>query len=135
MPATTAGALKVVIESLGLGLAAYRDRPSENTKPPYIVIHEAIIITPRGLGDDGDDDAVIEQIQIDLWEAWRNANGSSAENPARARSVELGLKAAELVDLPYRVHGVVGVSRTRRAPDERENLVRNIYTVEVRRDQ
>ena len=48
MAATIAGALKAHIESLGLGLAAYRDEAPEGATLPYCVITEAVATDPDG---------------------------------------------------------------------------------------
>lgn len=136
MAATISGALKLHIESLGLGLVAYRDTAPTDAPDRYCVITEGIAIVPALLGDNGEDDAVVETVQVDLYEPWRNPDDARemAENYETQRALEQGLRAFQPTDLPMRVHGVRGVSRTRQLQTA-DNLVRNIYTVEVRRDQ
>lgn len=134
MSATTAGALKAYIESLGFpGLSAYRDRVPEKAGWPRVVIYEGIAIVPEHLGDNGDSDAVTETVQIDLFERWKS-NGQMVESYDLASDLEKALYQADLPDAPKRVHGLSGVSRLRQL-DHETNVVRNVITVEIRRDQ
>lgn len=134
MAATISGALKAYIEGLALGLSAFRDRAGKDASEPYVVIQEGISIVPKHLGDNGVNDAVVEQVQVDLWEHWRNTDHTLAESYTLARQLEIALRSPILTGLPFHVHGVIGLSRTRQV-DQEAGLVRNIYTVEIRRDQ
>lgn len=134
MAATISGSFKAYIEGLGLGVAVYRDVAPLDAVLPYVVVTESVSIVPVRLGDNGRDDAVVETVQLDLYEQWRDANHQLIESYTRARQLEQALRSPSLNDLPMRVHGVAGLSRTRQL-DREGGLVRNIITVDVRRDQ
>jgi len=132
---TTATAIKQVIESGGLGLAAYRDGAPEDASLPYVVVTDSISVTPELGGDAAESDTEREQVQVDLWETYidRAANPPSlAEIPSRADDLVRLLHGHALDQAPRKSYGMRVVGRTRHR-DVEANTVRNIITVMIRR--
>lgn len=141
MAATTAGALKAYIESLGLSLSAYRDEVPEEKSPPYVRIHEAISITPRQSGDFSDHTAqqhATEEAQLDLFQQARDLSQPTrpvTENYGLADTLVAKLHGARLPVAPKHVYGVRVLNATRfpNAPDDDDNVVRHLITVALDR--
>lgn len=133
MAATASGSIKAHIESLGLGLSAYRDEAPSKASLPYVTITEGITTVPVRLGDNGREDAVRELVQIDLWEAWRTSDNRIAESYSLARNLAAGLRSWQPTDLPYRVHSIY-LQQQVRTLDREKNEVRNLFQVEIQRD-
>ena len=133
MAATTGNAIKALIESLGLGLAAYRDGAPDNQLSPYVTILDGLAVTPDDHADGGTGGTCTETVQVDLWEDWQDADGNVVESPVLAPSVVRGLHGAKLDSSPNRVHGVVVVSK-RRLLEPDTNTVHTAITANVRRD-
>lgn len=110
--ATTAGALKALIEGGGLSLSAYRDVAPQGQNLPYVVIHEEIANVP-GLAEDGVPDVTAETVQIDLWQMWRKADRTMNENYSLARSLIALLAGAALPTSPTRAYYVKVVDSQR----------------------
>lgn len=136
MAATSAGALKAHIESLGLGLPAYRDRAPQDAALPYAVIREAVTATVRRHGDFGDINAsraVTEEVQIDLWQQARDPESNAVtESYTLPSAVFRNLHGARLPAAPTHVHGVKVLGMTR-FPDPDARLVRHLITVQLDR--
>lgn len=91
---TSAGALKHLIENLGLTIVAYRDAPPADKKAlPYVTIHEGISNVPDG-SPDNELGNVRELLQVDLWQT----PDQERSNPgaARARNLTKGLHGARV---------------------------------------
>jgi hypothetical protein len=135
MAASTAGALKVLIEGAGLGLSAYRHRAPEGQAYPHVVIHEAISITPEPAFSQFDDsqDHVNELVQIDLWQRWKNADGTLAESYSLADTLARTLRGSTLTAAPFHVSGLRLINGPIRDVEVEENLIHDSYTLEVHR--
>ena len=151
MAATTAGALKATIESLGLGLSAYRDgaptravttngqtRLEVAVPYPHVVVQEGVGLTPVRHGDTDDPDGhrgLTELVQLDLLEHARDATGAKVESTTLAGDLLDALQACtrELQrHAPWRVYGCRVQSALRSGPTD--NIVRTTITVAVDRD-
>src|SRR5437660_11211431 len=96
MAATTSGALKARIESLGLGLAAYRDQAPAGTVRPYVTITEEVTLVADA-SEDGHADTVVETTQVDLWQDWHNlTTGAVAESYTLAAALRRGIDGSRL---------------------------------------
>ena len=132
MSASTSGALKALIEAAGLGLSAYRDRPSDEHALPYVTIHEEIVLVPdAGANDDSSGATGKETAQVDLWQAWRDPNtGALVESYTLPRALNAALKGAQLPTAPDLVYGVKVRSRLRLLERD-DNVVHHAYTLEI----
>lgn len=133
MAVNLSNALKEHIESLGLGIAAYKDVAPDTEQNPFATITEGISDTPDGFGDGGVGETGTEQVQVDVWEDWQDEDGNVVESPTLARSVARGTHGAKLAMAPGRVYGVSVVSR-RRLLEPDTNTVHTAITANVRRD-
>ena len=138
MALTTAGALKTLIESFELSVAAYRDRAPKEATLPYVTVDEALSIVPEAHGDVADASAhhgVSEDVTVHLWEHWRDARGRSAEDVVLQRELRRKLNTAQPFEYAdgVRVYGTRVVSSARLVEDE-ENIVHTALTVRLRRD-
>lgn len=146
MSATTAGAVKARIESLGLSVTGYRDGAPTNdadeiTAPyPHFVVHDGIAIDLDRHGDTADPaahDGVTELVQVDVYQHARRLIGGSqstnVESYTLAEAIMLGLsKATSMTIRGNRVYGVLA-TRARRWPIK-DNVVRHTIDVTIRRD-
>lgn len=133
MSATVGNALKALLETSGLGLAAYRDAAPEDEPSPFITITDGLSVTPDDFGDGGNGGTCTETVQVDLWETWKDEDGEVVESPHLAPSVIRALHGAKLVTSPSRAHGVVVVSK-RRLLEPDTNTVHTAITANIRRD-
>lgn len=138
MAATTSGAIKAHIESLGLGVPVFRDGPRPGQALPYIVVSEGLDITPAAAqGDYGDparERVVAEMVQVDVVQAARTPAAGRAPNAEQyglAERVYAALDGARLPQHPAPVSGVV-VREMRRLPI-RDNVLRHAITAHVYR--
>ncbi|MDX3074620.1 hypothetical protein [Streptomyces sp. MI02-7b] len=140
MAATTGGAIKAYLESLGSGVPVFRDGPRQDQAPPFAVVTEAesIGLTPTGNGDYGDPNATLQITEIatvDLVETARIKTGAatarSAERYGLAESFAHALNHATLPAHPARVTAV-RVTGMQRFPIV-DNRVRSSITVEIKR--
>lgn len=113
MAANISNAIKSLIEGSGLGVACYRDAAPANEELPYVTISEGITATTEGRADGGAASSTQEVIQVDLWEAWKDAEGEIVESPVLGRDVVKVLHGAQLPTAPMRAHGVTVISRRR----------------------
>lgn len=127
MAATTAGALKAKLESLGLGISAYRDQPPPGQALPYVVIGESISLIPDPL-EDGQLTTGTEQVQVDLYEQL------GLENYALAAGIEAGLHGQRLALVGAKLVYVVLVRNRTRTVDLQLAWVRHIIDVDVLRE-
>lgn len=135
MSASTAGALKALLEGASLGVAIYRDRAPEAAALPFITISEAISVVPDRAFNQFDDPEghVVEEAQLDVWQTWRNSTtGTMVENYTLPDRVVKAAKGAALPTAPTAVAGLRVLGRVRRF-EEDANLVHDIVTVELRR--
>lgn len=140
MAQTCGGALKVLIESLGLGLTANRDRPSQGATRPYVTIEEEIALVPDPL-EDGGPGTAIETVQVDLWQDYRDlvptsiTYGNLKENYALAPALKRGLHGARLQSIGTspndRVVYMVLVRHSVRLLEEADNAIHHAITLEV----
>lgn len=136
MAATTSGAIKAHLESLGLGVPVFRDGPRPGQRLPYIVVTEAVSIAPSttAAGDFADPDAgvvVSEQAQVDVVQEGRTATGANAERYDLPPRVWRALHGAQLVAAPTHVYGCRVLTMTRQPIAD--NVVRHILTVQLDR--
>jgi hypothetical protein len=147
MAATTAGAVKALVESLGLSVTAYRDgAPTDadgnvDAPFPHVVIQEGMAYDQDQAGDFGDPAAiqqVTELVQVDLFQLARKLVGGvpgsvNAEDYLLPGKLRAGLHGARLAPIGLqRVAGVI-VQGGRRWPIA-DNIVRHTIDVLVRRE-
>lgn len=142
-PASSAGALKVIIEQGGLRVAAHRDRLPRNTPLPVVTIDEDITSTPERHGDSSNPDGhhgESELLNVHLWQPLLNRNRAAGERYDLARALTHLLRTAQPFlygpdDAPVRVYGLRIDGRARiiegTAPNE---VVHHVLTVTMRRD-
>lgn len=135
MSATTAGAIKAVVEAAGLRLAVYRGRAPEGTPLPYVTVQEGIgraVLESGDVGDPGADLDVRELAQVDLWQARLGTDGGRTEDYALPNSLVRALHGASLPNAPGRVYRTRVVDFVRLSPGPGvtdDNLVRDTLTV------
>lgn len=135
MAANTSNALKVLIESGGLGLAAYRDAAGldeEDGTRAYVVITEGIAVIPDGRSDGGEGETCTEEVQVSLFEPWKDDDGNVVESPTLIHQLVALLHGAQLLAAPQRVYGVSVVNR-RRLLEPSRSIVHHPITVNVHR--
>lgn len=147
MAATTAGAVKAYVESLGLSIAAYRDGAPTNDDGtvaapyPHLVIQEGIGYSPDRSGDFGDQAAVrtvTELVQCDLYQLARTL---TAATPGSANAENYTLHGALVKRLHGARLGAIGLQHVdgcrvvggRRWPIA-DNVVRHTIDLEIRRE-
>ena len=133
MPASLAGVLKAHLETLGLGVAVHRDRAPEDTEYPYITVREGISKTPERAFPAHDDPEkhISELVQVDVWQAKKNAAGR-VENLELGDRVVAALHGVVLTDAPFPISDVTLVGSVR-VPDPDANVVHEAITVRVKR--
>lgn len=145
MAMTSSGALKALIESAGLGLAAYRDAVPDARKNdlPYVTIDELVSVVPERHGDKQDPDGhhgETETVTVHLWERWRGDDGKAAENYSLPRELSKLLRSSPPFTYGSTAQGgavrIYGVSITARARiiEEDSNIVHTTWTLALRRD-
>lgn len=135
MSATTAGALKALLEAAGLGVSVHRDAAPDGAVMPYITVSEGLATTPLQHGDVGDaaaDTAVAELAQVDVWQAWRTPEKANAESYTLVPAVVKALHGAKLPTAPTVVHGMT-VDSSVRLLERDSNTVHQAITVRIRR--
>lgn len=147
MSATTAGAMKAHLERAGLGLAWFRDRAPQDQALPFGVIQEGISRTSDRDGDHTDPAArhgVREQVQVAVYDLWRDGTGKAAERYDLPDALHRALHGAVLTDLPsgrpgfVRVDGYVRIPQvdgpgSAGDPANRANIVQHALTCTVAR--
>lgn len=102
MAATTSGAVKAYVETLGLSLPVFRDGPRPDQAPPYAVVTEgqSIGLAATGNGDYGDPNADVQITEIATVDVVQNARVKTGA--ATARNVE---RYGLVETLARRLHG------------------------------
>ena len=136
--ASMAGAYKALLESLGLGVAVYRDGAPTNpngdviASSPFVVVTEQIGLEEGVSGSD----LTVELVQVDLYQESRRATGGrvvSIESYTLPEGIAAALRGRGLEDYsPWHIYGTTAVGR--RWPPS-ENLVRHTWTVTVTRSR
>jgi hypothetical protein len=141
MAATTAGALKALIEAGGLSLSAYRDEAPDDTTLPYVTITERIALVPNGVDGRYDRSSSSgphtgnETVQVSLWEQWRHPTTKAlTESYTLSDALVRLLDGAALATAPTHVWGVRFLSSRRLPPELESNLVQTALTLVVVRD-
>lgn len=139
MAASTAGAIKALVEGAGLGVPAYRDEAPAHSTLPYVTIIERIALIPDGIDGRFDRDSGPhtgrETVQVDLWEQWRNpSTGAVSESYTLSDALTRLLDGAALPVAPTLVWGVKFISSRRLPPELEANLVHTALTLEIVRD-
>lgn len=150
MAATTAGAFKAFLESLGLGLPVYRDglpvirwedrggqRVAVHASPPAIVVQDGISLTDDASGDYGDDDAAVtgvELVQVDLFQLAREqvspTTTRNTEDPELVRTLRRALRGLGIARYaPVPVYGTKVADGQRWAISD--NVARHTFNVTV----
>lgn len=134
MANSTSGTLKALIESLGLGLSAYRDSPPEDTAVPYATVHERITLDTDESGDNGADPTGTEVAQVDLWQQYRDPTTKAlTESYTLSNALHVGIHGATVANVgAKRVYGC-RVLRSVRQLERDTNLVHDSFDVELRR--
>jgi uncharacterized protein (DUF736 family) len=117
-----------------LGVAVFRDRAPEGTKPPFITVTEGIAIVPDPSFSQFDDPEhhVVEEAQISIWQAWKTSDTAPAESYTLTDRVLAACQGARLPTAPTHVAGFEVRGRVRLV--ERDaNLVHDAIEVEIRR--
>lgn len=151
MAATVAGALKAYLEGAGLGLTVYRDgAPGQPRTPtpadpdarrpavplPYITVSEGLAVIVNLDGDTQDtagELTVREDVQVDLWQSWRNAQGKPVEAHALAPALLRALVKAQLGTYGTPARRIYGVSNVFavRLLEPADNIVHHAITCTV----
>lgn len=140
MAASTAGALKALIESGGLGISAYRDEAPDGAPLPYVTILERIALVPNVDGRfdrDSGPHSANETVQVSLWEQWRDLSlphKPLTESYTLSDALTRLLDGASLPVAPTLVWGVLFRSSRRLPPELDTNLVQTAITCDVVRD-
>ncbi|MFE0329071.1 hypothetical protein ACFW08_20260 [Streptomyces sp. NPDC058960] len=139
MAATTEGAIKARLESLGSGVPFFREGPREGQAPPYgVVQRETIRPNLVAAGDFGDPDAdvaVVEVLTVDIIQPARAKTSTrvarNAERYGLAETFAAALHGCTLPAAPSPVTAVrvQGIDRFPVA----DNRIRESITVEVHR--
>lgn len=144
MAATVAGAVKALLESIGLGVPVFRDGAPEGTLHPLIVVQDGIGLVPEPHGDLSDPNAHqgdTEQIQIDIYQDARLMDPAHAGRTLPGESRDLHLKVRRALPRlartsfgtpPVRIYGCSVVAGRRWAISD--GVVRHTLTANVRRD-
>ena len=138
MAQTTAAALKVLIESLGLSLAAYGDQAQQGQARPYVTIIEEVGLVPDPLEDGGPSTAV-ETVQVDLWQDWKDLTpnsptyGNVKENYTLAPALKRGMHGQRLQSIGSSVVYMALVRHSARFTEEASNVVHHAITVDIHR--
>lgn len=131
MAATTGGALKVLIESSGLGLSAYRGVVPDDATLPYVVIFDGITTETVSMGDNGNEDVEKENVQMDLYEQYLSpTTGRVVEDSSLGRRLKRAVHGKQLTASPTHCYGlkVPFNSRTEIAD---ENTTRTRFSVDL----
>ena len=123
MAASTSGALKAQIESLGLSIRAYRDRAPEGTKLPYVSIDEAVAVVPDKL-EDGQATTGKETVTIHVFMSWKDpSTGAVLESYSLPGAIIRGLQGVGLQAGPTRSYAVIVQREGPRIVEEETNIV------------
>jgi hypothetical protein len=148
MSLSTAAAIKALLESsvdqwnplpsdpnvAYVGVPVFRDRAPQGQGEPFITVSEAQSVVPVARGDNGRDDAAMEQCQVDVWQRWYDLGGTGKviEQPQLATKVIGALHGKKLITAPQRVYRLQ-VLNAPRLPEQDNNVIHNAITVLVTR--
>lgn len=131
---TTADALKILIENLGLNLTVYRDQAPPRTARPYVEVTEVIALAPDPL-EDAAPSTALETVQVDLWQNWKvKATTAEVEDPALAPALIRGIHGQRLPSIGTSIVYMVRVAHSIRLFEPDENIVHHAITVEINRE-
>lgn len=135
MSATSANALKALIEGLGLSLTAYRDEAKQGAAKPYVTITEEISFVPDSI-EDGQATTGVETVTVDLWQQWKNSNGAGtiSEDYTLAPNLRKGLHGKRLALIGTAITYVVLVRNSIRLLDPESNVVHHVLTLDIHRE-
>lgn len=136
MAMTSAGALKAFIEGLGLSITVFRDEAPDGQAYPYVTVAEAIATVPDLNGTPWNKSSpatVVEHAQVDVWQTWKNADNSRAENYTLAPAIKRALHGSKLPATPTRAWGVKLVNAVHLLERD-NNVVHDAITVAIYRD-
>jgi hypothetical protein len=130
--ATTAGALKSKIESLGLSISAYRDQAPEGTALPYVEISEAIAVVPDAL-EDGAASTGKETVSINVWQKYKTTPGGNvlAESPTLPGAIVRGIHGQTLATAPTRAYAVIVHHLGPRLIEEEPNITQTVIQATI----
>lgn len=135
MSASTAGAIKALLEAAGLGISVYRDTAPQGQALPYVTVQEGISFTdePAFSAYDDPEHHVVEEVQVNVWQLWRNTTTRAVqESYTLADAVTAALEGAQLSTLPT-FGGLMALASRQRLVEEDNNIIHDAITVEVRR--
>jgi len=138
--ATTAGALKALLEAQGLGISFYRDQAPDTTPPvklPYGTIEDGVSVLAEQSGDFGAGGTLYgtEFARVHIWQEFED---TSTNPPTRKDSYTLvpavrrAVHGAVLSAAPTKVYGCRMAGHTRLL-ESQNNRVHDVVTVEIRR--
>ena len=130
--ATVSGAIKYVIESAGLGVTVFRDLAPPKAPLPLVVITEGVAwnVLPGGDTDIEGELRIREQVQVDIYQALKAADGSRAEQIGLEDHICWLLHRTKLPSWLITCYGVQIMTRSSQPGD---NLRRTIVTVQIDR--
>lgn len=133
MAATTGAAIKAHIETLGLGVPVFREKPPKDTAYPFVTVQDELSLTLQRLAD-----AAQELAQVDLWQLLRHPAGHAlqgrvAEDAELVRRLQRGLRRFPLLGAPTLTYQGV-LEGSVRLPEPDSNLVHHALTVRVHRE-
>lgn len=128
MAATVGGALKALIEGLGLGISAYSRRAPAGEKLPYVTILDDVTAAADPW-EDGQAQTAVESVQVDLWERL------GAESPTILAGLVTGLNGAELgaIGTPAKRIYATALRHWQRVEDPELEQIRHIFDVDLHR--
>lgn len=132
--ATLAGAIKTLLEQLGLGLSVFRDVAPPKAHLPFAVVTEGVSRVPVPTGDVSASDEIVlrEQVQVDVWQGLRSPTGARIENYDLGAHVALALNNTRLPTWIHHVYGV-RVLNVVSGLSESRDLRRDTITAQVDR--
>lgn len=132
MAATTAGAVKALIETFGLAVPVYRDTAPDGQAAPYITVSEAVAVTVEPSGDFGGGDTYVTELaQVDVWQPTRNPDMTVGESYTLTPTLLRGLQGG-LLNAPTHVYGM-SVDSHLRLVERDTNITHTAITVRLRR--
>lgn len=132
--ATLGGSIKYVIESAGLGVQVFRGIVPPKAHLPYCVVTEGITWNTWSQGDTDalDETTVREQVQLDIYQALRSADGERTEDPDLEDQICYLVSKSRLPTWVHHVYGIHILIRSHGVESD-TNIKRTIVTFEVDR--
>jgi len=130
--ATLSGAIKTVIEQLGLGVQVFRDVAPPKAHLPFVVVTENVAWQILYAGDTGanTESTIREHAQLDIYQAKRAPDGTRIEDYNLEDEICHQLQNTRL---PTWVHHVDGLRVIMRSTGPQGTLRRTIVTIEIDR--